>query len=194
MPAPDDEFQQIIHEEFHVNPDQRIDQNPYGAPAQSHKAGLTTRGKAAIAVSAAVIAGGSLMGYQAYSANAAEAEQKASELALQSQALKIEELRELNRASETQSSQDKARQASIDKCVKSNADLVDKGLGASAYRDVVDGCQAQYAGTTDSEDMQSAAASEDSGSGVNQGMVVGVGVLGLIVLVVARSGRRSNAV
>jgi len=199
MPAPDDEFDRII-KEFHVNPSEIIDQNPYNAPTQHQKAGLTKRGKAALGIGAAVIAGGSLIGYQVHSANVAESEAKAQEIALKSQALELEKLRETNRANEAarqvQASQAKARQVSIDTCVKDSADLVGKGFGSPSHHDIVSDCQAQYADVPSSGDMEAAASAKDagngSGGGVNQGLLVGGGVLVLFLVGAAKKGTRTN--
>ncbi|MEU0836048.1 hypothetical protein [Streptomyces sp. NPDC005969] len=200
MPAADDEFDRII-KEFHVNPTETIDQNPYNAPVQPRKAGLTKRGKAALGIGAAVIAGGSLIGYQVHSANVAESEAKAQEIALKSQALELEKLRETNRANEAdrkaKASQERVRQASVDTCVKDNAHLADKGFGSPSHRDIVSDCQAQYTGPADGGDMKAAASATDtnstSGGGVNQGLLLGGGVLVVFLVAAAKKGSRTNA-
>jgi hypothetical protein len=199
MSAPEDEFERII-KEFRVNPSEIIDQNPYNAPTQHQKAGLTKRGKAALGIGAAVIAGGSLIGYQVHSANVAEQETKAQELAVKSQALELEKLRETNRANESdrkeKASQAKARQASINTCVKDSSDLVGKGFGSPSHRDLVDDCQAQYADIPASGDMEAAASAQDTdnsnGGGVNQGLLIGGGVLVLFLVGAAKKGTRTN--
>lgn len=201
MPAySDDEFARII-KEFHVNPTETIDQNPYNAPTQHHKAGLTKRGKAALGIGAAVIAGGGLIGYQVHSANVAASEAKAQEIALKSQALKLEELRETNRANEAdrkeKASQAKVRQASIDTCVKDSNHLVGKGFGSPSHRDIVTDCQTQYADVPSSGDMAAAASATDagngSGGGVNQGLLIGGGVLVVFLVAAAKKGSKANA-
>lgn len=163
---------------------------PYGGPTRAPRSGLTRRGKAVIAIGGAVLAGAGLVGYQVHEANAV----KAQEIALKQQALDLQKLQELNRAAATnqkaQSSADKARQASVNKCVKDQSGTVGKGFG-NTYRDIVDACQAQYTSTSGT-DMQEAAASQNSGSDLNQGVLVGVVVLGAFVIGVARLGRRSN--
>jgi hypothetical protein len=199
MPAPDDEFDQII-KEFHVNPSENIDQNPYGAPVQPSKPGLTKRGKAALGIGAAVIAGGGLIGYQVHSANVAASEAKTQELALKSQALELEKLREMNRANEAdrkaKDGQAKARQASIDTCVKDSSHMVGKGFGSPSHRDIVTDCQTQYADVPSSGDMEAAASATDtgnsSGGGVNQGLLVGGGVLVVFLVAAAKKGTRTN--
>ncbi|MFE4915823.1 hypothetical protein ACFRCX_30425 [Streptomyces sp. NPDC056652] len=200
MPAPDDAFDQIMREEFPVNPTEHIDHNPYGGPARPHKAGLTKRGKAALGIGAAVIAGGGLIGYQVHSANVAASEAKAQEIALKSQALELEKIREMNRANEAgrkaEASQETTRQASVDKCIKSNDDLVGKGYGSPSYRDLVDNCQAQYPSSSSSDGMQAAASSQTASNsdagGVNEGLLLGGGALALFLVVAAKKGTRSN--
>ncbi|CAM5500099.1 MULTISPECIES: hypothetical protein [Streptomyces] len=191
MSAYDDEFGRMMNEEFPTS--------PYGAPVQHHKPGLTRRGKAALGIGAAVLAGGGLIGYQAYSADAAANETKAQEIALKQQQLELEKIKELNRASETnrkaQTSENKTRQASINACVKDKDDQVGKEYGSPSYQDVIDACQAQYASTADGDDMESAASSKTAnggGGGVNEGVLLGGGVLVLFLVAAAKKGKRSN--
>lgn len=194
------EFDAIMNNGFAEPPSEGIDHTPYGAPVQ-HKAGLTKRGKAALGIGATLLAGGTLVGYQIHSANVAESEAKAKELTIQSQALELEKIRELNRAGETTrkatASYDKDRQKQIDECVKAHSDQVGKGFGSPALRDVVDACQAQYEPTTSTdtgmEEAASAKPSEGSGGGINQGALIGVGVLAVFVVGAAKRGTRSNA-
>ncbi|WP_331763106.1 hypothetical protein OG571_47245 (plasmid) [Streptomyces sp. NBC_01369] len=203
MPAPpDDEFDQIIQNGYAVT--EHLDTNPYGTPATGHargqKPGLTKRGKVAISVGAAVIAGGSLIGYQVHTANTAAAEAKAQELQLKVKALELAELREKNRAAETgrttEAGQAKARQASVDTCVKSNSDQIGKGFGSPSYRDIVDDCQAQYPDTETGDDMQVAASTkstaDSSSGGVNDGALLGVIALGAVFAFAVKKGARSN--
>lgn len=183
---------------FNTYPDNAAT-SAYGGPAPREKPGLTKRGKVAMAVAAVAIGGGSLIGYQVHSSNAAEAEAKAQEIQLQAERLELEKLREMNRASEVnrkvETTAQKARQADIDACVKANADRVGKGLGSPTRRDVVDDCQAQYAGTSDGADMEAAGTSTDTGDdgglSVSSGMLIGVGVLGLFAWGISK-GRRPN--
>ncbi|MFD1277320.1 hypothetical protein ACFQ51_52135 [Streptomyces kaempferi] len=136
--------------------------------------------------------GGSLIGYQAHENN----QVKAQEIALKAQALELQKLKEENRATQateqTQTSQEKARQASIDKCVNRRDDKVGKSLGSPSYRDVIDACQAQYTGTASSADMQAAASTKATGGGVNQGVLIGGGVLAVFLVVAVKRGTRSN--
>ncbi|MGW7283959.1 hypothetical protein ACWGH4_00410 [Streptomyces sp. NPDC054847] len=194
MNAPqDDEFNSIING---LNAPTAVDPYPYGPPAHTPKAGLTKRGKVAISVGAAVIAGSSLIGYQMYEANAI----KERELELKAQALELEKLRETNRVTQTSqqqaNAQIKERQASVDACVKGQADQVGKAYGSPSYRDIVDACQAQYTGTADAiSGLENAASTQsaDGGGGVNSGAVMGVLVLGGGLALLARKGKRPNA-
>ena len=202
--ADDDEFNRIIKDGYTVTSTaEHLDETPYGptpATGPARKAGLTRRGKAALGVGAAVIAGSTLIGYQAYAANTAASEARAQEIALQSQALELAKLREVNRAAETsrtvEADKAKARQASIDTCVKTHTDQTGKGYGTASYRQVVDGCQDQYPALADSADMQSAAtatSTQTGGSGgVNEGLLIGAGVLVLFVVAAAKKNTRSN--
>ncbi|MFH8581583.1 hypothetical protein ACH4EF_37135, partial [Streptomyces zaomyceticus] len=83
------------------------DPHPYGPPApiapatfQQAKPGLTKRGKVALSVGAVALVGGALIGYQSHTATVAENENRAKEMEIQAQLLRIEELKELNRSSE----------------------------------------------------------------------------------------------
>ncbi|MGY0065218.1 hypothetical protein ACWY4P_53860 (plasmid) [Streptomyces sp. LZ34] len=201
MPAPDDEFHRIMNEEFPVNDSREyIDATPYGGHARSHKPGLTKRGKAALGIGAAVLAGGGLIGYQAYSANVAANEAKAQEIALKSQQLELEKLKELNRVNaadrKAENSENKTRQTSINECVKDKEDQVGKDFGSPSYQDVVDACQSQYAPTTSGDDMETAASAKEAaspgGGGVNEGLLVGGGALALFLVGVVKKGKRSN--
>lgn len=200
MPTSDDEFDRIVQGMNMNSPQEYIDTNPYGTPVKPHKPGLTKRGKAALGIGAAVIAGGGLIGYQAYSANVAANETKAQEIALKQQQLELEKLKEINRASavnrKTQNSADKARQASINACVKDKEDQVGKDFGSPSYQDVVDACQSQYVPTTSGDDMETAASSKEAAStgegGVNEGFLLGGGVLVAFLVSVAKKGRKAN--
>ena len=199
MPAPDDPFDQIINKEYGMTTPENIDPTPYGIPVHPTKGGLTKRGKAALGIGAAVLAGGTLIGYQVHSGNVAEAEAKAQELKIQTQALELEKLREMNRASEAdrkaQASEAKARQASVDTCVKSHASLVGKGFGSPSHRDIVDDCQAQYNAVPTSDDMKPAGSTDSadtSSGGVNQAVLIGGGALVVFLVAAAKKGTRSN--
>jgi hypothetical protein len=198
-----EEFDQIINRMDMGTPVETIDRNPYGGPVQHHKGGLTKRGKAALGIGAAVIAGGGIIGYQVHSSNVAASEAKAQEIALKADALELEKMREMNRASEadrkTAASQEKVRQASVDSCVKSSADQVGKGYGSPSHRDIVDDCQAQYPSSLNSSDLGAAASTQaaagdadSSGGGVNQGLLIGGAALAVFFVAAVKKGTRSN--
>ncbi|WP_448333470.1 hypothetical protein [Streptomyces sp. DSM 41534] len=202
MPTPDD-FDGIIESNYGNSMNSRnehTETGPYGSPVHHHKPGLTKRGKAALGIGAAVIAGGGLIGYQAYSASTAESEAKAQEIALKQEQLKLDQMKELNRANEsgrkTEKTVNSARQKQIDACVKNNKDLVGESL-RSSYRDIVDACQAQYTDTTGSSDDMQAAASADNasnggGGGVNNFVLLGGGVIAVGLVALTKKSKRSN--
>jgi hypothetical protein len=190
----------MMSQEYPENPHAKyIDPTPYGVPAQPVKPGLTKRGKASIAIVTAVIAGGGLLGWQHYAAQQADANQKAQEIALKQQELRLEELKEMNKQAtanaKVQSTQSTALQKQIDACVQDNKGLVGKQLGAT-YRSVIEDCQAQYGSTsTTSGNMQNAASATStnpSGGSVNTGLLVGGAVLAGGIVLVARKSTRSN--
>ncbi|MFM9780453.1 hypothetical protein [Streptomyces scabiei] len=197
-PGNDPEFHAIINNGYGMRPNtETIDPTPYGTPAQPVKPGLTKRGKAALAIGATVLATGGLVSYQSYASSMAESQAKADEIALKEKALELETMREINRAAEaqkkTQSTENKARQASVNSCIKDKEDLVGKGLGSPTYRDVVDLCNTQYTSPdTTGSDMQAAGSSQDTGAGggVNDGLLVGLGILGLGAVFAVRKGSR----
>ena len=196
MTDPNSEFNRMMNAEGMIG-GEYDDPNPYGIPAQPVKPGLTKRGKVGIAVAAAVIAGGGLIGYQHYAAVQSANEAKAQELQIQHEQIELEKLREINKAqtvtAKAQATQNAALQKQIDACVADNKGLVGKQLGAT-YRSVLEDCQAQY-GSTNTGDMQAAASTQDTssgGGGINNGLLVGGGVLALAVVVFARKGTRSN--
>ncbi len=172
------EFERIVYPEFAQNSAHEFPPTtPYGAPV---KTGLTPRGKAGIAVITAVLAGGSLLGWNYYSAQQTTAEQKAQEIALKQQELRLKELQILGEQAtanqKTQATADAARQKQIDACVNTNKGLVGKQLGAT-YRSVLEDCQTQYQTTTSSTGMANAASAtsttSSSGSGgINPGLLI----------------------
>jgi hypothetical protein len=203
MPAHDPEFDRVINEGYTVNSPthqpEYADPSPYGIPAHPVKAGLTKRGKAAMAIGATVIAGGTLLGWQHYSAQQADAATKAQEIALKQQELKLQELKELNKAQaanqKVQSTQNAALQKQVDSCVNHNKGLVGKQLGAT-YRSVLEDCQAQYSATASSGDnMQNTASATNAGAGqggVNTGFLIAGGVLVGGVAIAVRKGTRTT--
>jgi hypothetical protein len=198
--SPNDEyeFQRITGQQF---PTETIDPAPYGMHPHRVKTGLTPRGKAALALSGAALAATALVGWQISSSNAAEADQKAQELALKQQELRLKELQILGQQAavntKTATDQATAFQAKVDSCVKANKGLVGKQLGAT-YRSVVDDCKAQYESAS-AVDMQAAASSTSTSAGgsggaqVNGGVLVGGVALAGLMAVALRRGRRNPA-
>jgi hypothetical protein len=195
---PNREFERIVYPEFPQNsPREFIDPTPYGITPV--KPGLTKRGKAGIAVASAVIAGGSLLGWTHYSTQQDAAENKAQELAIKQQELRLKELQILNQqaveTSKTQTALEQARQAKVDACVKANKSLAGRQLGVT-YRSVVDDCKAQYETATQAGDdmlsTASTATNTTNSGGPNDFLLVGGGVLALLVAGAARKVTRSN--
>ncbi|MFD7855161.1 hypothetical protein ACFV6B_12870 [Streptomyces microflavus] len=205
MHAPDnDDFDRII--QGATQPPTWADPTPYGppsGPAHTAKTGLTTRGKAALGIGAAVLAGGTLLGYQSYSANTAQAELKAQELALKAEALEVEKLKVLNQTKTVTegkaTQQAAARQTAVDTCVKDLKAQVGKGYGSPTYGQIVEDCQSQYPASASTTDMQAAGSSQDlgtstgtdSGGGVSDGLLMGLGALGVAVLIGAKKGTKA---
>ncbi|WP_228994400.1 hypothetical protein [Streptomyces sp. DH8] len=201
----DDGFEQIVHHGMQppTTHPTWADPAPYGTPTGptgSTKTGLTTRGKAALGLGAAVLAGGTLIGYQSYSASTAQADLKAQELALKAEALEVEKLKALNQAKTVAegkaTEQATARQTAVDSCVKGLKDQVGKGYGAPTYGDIVEDCQAQYPAAPQTPDMQAAGASNTSsgstGGGINDAAVLGIGALVLLGGFAVRRNTRPN--
>ena len=193
---PDAAFNGIISGGYGINPQPTPAQpytdpahQPYGPPAHPVKTGITPRGKAALAICAAVVVGGGLLGWQHYAAGQAAADVKAKELAIEQQKLDLEKLKALGEANQaqqkTQTAADKTRQAKVDACVQDNKGLVGKQLGQT-LGGVISDCQNQYPATTGTGDMQEAASAKDSGGGgASDFLLIGGGVLatGLVVFV-----------
>ncbi|GAA0501406.1 hypothetical protein [Streptomyces olivaceiscleroticus] len=200
MYDPDDTFEEIrrnYDQEIPVNhPTEFVDPTPYGPPAQPVKPGLNSRGRMALGIGAVFLIGGSVVGYQAYSANAAENEAKAQAIQLEMQKLKLAELKEQNRAAEKDHAAEKkvnsTLQASIDRCVNAKADDANKGFGTT-YRDIVDACKAQYATSTETgADMETAAASQSADGGADISTGVLLGGVAVVVLGGALAVRRGT--
>jgi cobalamin biosynthesis Mg chelatase CobN len=189
-----EEFAHEFGHEFTAQQTSTIDHTPYGHNPQAKpvKTGLTPRGKVALAISAAAIATGGIVGYQMYSADQAQSEAKAQEIAYKKDLLELEKLKVQSQVNKTQDSATSTRQKQVDACVANSKDLVGKSLNSS-YRDIVEACQAQYTGSGSEADMQTAASSHATSGSVNQGVFIvgGVFVVGLVVLV--RKGTKSHA-
>ncbi|MFD7867332.1 hypothetical protein [Streptomyces sp. NPDC059783] len=199
MPA--DGFDEIINGLNQPTPP-AFDPYPYGPPTTANptpKPGLTTRGKAAIGIGAAVIAGGGLLGYQAYASNAAANDLKAKELQLKAEALELEKLKVTNQVraagKQTATEQAAARQKHVDTCVQDLKDQIGKGYGSPSYGEIVEDCQSQYPATT-APAMEAAASSTDTdtdgGGGVNDGILIGVLALGAVAVIGAKKGTRNT--
>uniref|UniRef100_UPI003F49627C hypothetical protein n=1 Tax=Streptomyces sp. CA-141956 TaxID=3240051 RepID=UPI003F49627C len=187
------------------------DPHPYGPPPTAApaypeaKPGLTARGKVALGVGAAVIAGGALIGYQSHTATVAANQAKAKELDVQAQLLRIEELKEMNRANEaarkSRNADEKTRQVSVDSCINKDKALIGKGFGSPSYRDVIDNCLTQYGTKGDTKFETAASASQltpqasangDEG-GISGVLVLGIGALAVIAGGAARRSAKNNA-
>ncbi|MFF2864525.1 hypothetical protein ACFVSX_32175 [Streptomyces rubiginosohelvolus] len=204
--APDNnEFERIIHGGMQppTAPLNWADPAPYGTPTGPvgvAKTGLTTRGKAALGIGAAVLAGGTLLGYQSYSASTAQADLKAQELALKAEALEVERLKVLNQTKQVAegkaTEQATARQTAVDTCVKGLKSQVGKGYGSPTYGQIVEDCQSQYPAAPETPDMQAAASSNASsgstGGGINDAAVLGIGALVLLGGFAVRKNTRPN--
>lgn len=190
-PNNDEQFTEIINTQ---------NWGPYGAPtAQPVKPGLTKRGKVAVAIGVTVLAGGGMLAWQDYSADANANQIKAQEIALQQQELEVEKLKELNKAAtrnaKTKATEDAATQKLIDACIDTDKSLVGKQMGVT-YSSVMEDCRSEYADTVSGSDMQAAGSSQtapagDSG-GINTGLLIGGSVLGGALILGARKATRSN--
>jgi hypothetical protein len=195
-----DGFDEVIKGYNKPSPQQTsIDLHPYGIPANSIpvKPGLTPRGKAGIAISAAVLASAGLFTWQHFSAVNAANEAKAQQIQLEKERLEIEKLKALSEAAKTNSSGTTVRQKQIDACVTSNKDLVGKGFN-SQLQDIVDACQAQYTSpSATGSDLQATASVKEAGSGggsVNSGLLIcGAVLVGGVFLVARKRPTVSNA-
>ncbi|MEU1078163.1 MULTISPECIES: hypothetical protein [unclassified Streptomyces] len=200
MSAHDDEFDRMVQRLQMTGPEESAAPGPYGYAAP-HKAGLTKRGRVALAISATALATGGLLTWQHYDAQASANQAKAAALQLQRDQIALEMQKELNKSTlttqKTQSAAGKERQQQIDACVENNKGLVGKQLGATLGSVIAD-CQNQYGGAG-TDTMQSAASSRNTtaadggGSSVSPAVFLGVTALGLGVAFAVRKGTRSDA-
>ncbi|PJN36611.1 hypothetical protein CG747_32245 [Streptomyces sp. CB02959] len=179
------------------------DEGPYGTPVSNHKkAGLTRRGKVAIAVAGVVIVGGGTIWFQIHSAAVAKDEKEAAALQIQMKKLELEEMKIRNEKSAADkkaatASADKI-QAAVDKCVKDSSDLLSKEYGAPSQGDVVAGCKQQYEAAA-GPGMEAAGSAQDAGNaggggGINSSALLGlVAGGGLAVAAFARKGKKADA-
>jgi hypothetical protein len=178
--------------------------SPYGYTAQPVKTGLTKRGKVALAIGTAVLAGSGILAWQDYSAEVAANEVKAQELALRQQELRIQELKEINKVAaaqkKDQATEEAARQKFVDACINADKSLVGKQMGVT-YSSVVADCQSQFQSSQDQGvtgvDMAVAGSADEAGSsggGINSAGLVGIVVGGgLLVALGANRMKKSHA-
>ncbi|MFJ4633057.1 hypothetical protein [Streptomyces sp. NPDC088847] len=178
------------------------DEGPYGTPVAQHKkAGLTRRGKIAIAVAGVAVVGGGTIWFQVHSAAVAKDKKEAAALQVQMKKLELQEMKIRN---EQASSEKKAAaasadkiQAAVDKCVKDSSHLIGKGFGSPSRGDVVADCKQQYE-AVDGSGMEAAGSAQGAGNGlgggVNSPALLGlVAGGGLAVAVFARKGKKPAA-
>ncbi|MBW1603561.1 hypothetical protein JJV70_15910 [Streptomyces sp. JJ66] len=178
------------------------DEGPYGTPVVTQKkAGLTRRGKVAVAVAGVAIVGGGTIWFQVHSAAVAKDEKEAAALQIQMKTLELEEMRLRNEQARTDkkaaaAAADKT-QAAVDQCVKDSSDLIGKGFGAPSRSDVVADCKQQYE-AVDGSDMAAASHARDAGDGgggggINSSALLGlVAGGGLVIAVFARKGKQAH--
>lgn len=177
-------------------------EGPYGAPVEKHqKAGLTRRGKVAIAVAGMAIVGGGTFWFQAHSAAVTKDEKEAAALQVQMKQLELEEMKIRNEKAVADKKAATASvnkfQAAVDKCVKDSSGLIGKGFGAPSKGDVVADCKQQYA-TADVTDLEAAGSARDAGGGkgggINSSALLGlVAGGGVAVALFARKGKKADA-
>ncbi|MFB8442729.1 hypothetical protein ACFC7A_27130 [Streptomyces niveus] len=184
------------------DPSPYADEGPYGTPVAQHKkAGLTRRGKVAIAVAGVAIVGGGTIWFQVHSAAVAKDEKEAAALQIQMKKLELEEMKIRNEQASTDkkaatASADKI-QTAVDKCVKDSSGLIGKEYGSPSRSDVVADCKQQYE-TTDGSGMEAAGNARDAsragGGGINSSALLGlVAGGGLAIAVFARKGKKADA-
>ncbi len=177
------------------------DEGPYGTPVVYKKAGLTRRGKIAIAVAGVAMVGGGTIWFQVHSAAVAKDEKEAAALQVQMKKLELEEMRIRNEQASTAKKAAAASaekiQAAVDKCVKDSSSQIGEGYGSPSRSDVVADCKQQYE-TTDGSGMEAAGSTQDAGNagggGINSPALLGlVAGGGLAVAVFARKGKKADA-
>lgn len=176
------------------------DAGPYGTPVVHKRAGLTRRGKVAIAVAGVAIVGGGAIWFQVHSAAVAKDEKEAAALQIQMKKLELEEMRIRNEQASTDKKAANASaekiQAAVDKCVKESSAVTGQGYVPSRSAVVAD-CKQQYE-TADWSGMQAAGSAQDAGNagggGINSPALLGlVAGGGLAIAVFARKGKKADA-
>ncbi|MGC5401731.1 hypothetical protein ACPXCP_39085 [Streptomyces sp. DT20] len=177
-------------------------EGPYGTPVTHHKkAGLTRRGKVAIAVAGVAIVGSGTIWFQVHSAAVAKDEKEAAALQIQMKKLELEEMRIRNEQVSTDKKAATASaekmQAAVDKCVKDSSGQIGKGYRSPSRGDVVADCKQQYE-ATDGSGMEAAGdardASNTGGDGINSPALLGLVAGGaLAIAVFARKGKKADA-
>lgn len=196
-----DEFDRIISD-FNQPQTPFTDPHPYGPPpAHSNapapvKTGLTPRGKAAIGISGAVIACGTLFAWTSYNNQQQANDLKAQEFAIQQQQIQLEMQKELNKATtaaeERQNTENSEQQKQIDACVKVNQKLVGKQMGVT-YQSVQDDCRDKFPAVADTSMQAAGNTTGGDDGGLNQGLLIGAGVLGLVVIVGSKRLTKSSS-
>ncbi|MDX3342711.1 hypothetical protein V5N34_37775 [Streptomyces baarnensis] len=180
------------------------EEGPYGTPVSKHpKAGLTRRGKVAIAVASVAIVGGGTLWFQAHSAAVAKDEKEAAALQLHMKQLELEEMKIRNNKAvadmEAATASAAKVQAALDRCVKDTFAQVNKEYGTPSKSAVVADCKRQYS-APDGSDMAAAGSARDTGDagngggGVNSPALLGIVAGGALALAVfARRGKKADA-
>lgn len=175
-------------------------EGPYGTPVVHKKAGLTRRGKVAIAVAGVAIVGGGTIWFQVHSAAVAKDEKEAAALQIQMKKLELEEMRIRNEQASTDKRAATASaekiQAAVDKCVKDSSALTGQGYVPPRSAVVAD-CKQQYE-IADGSGMQAAGSAQDAGDagggGISSPALLGlVAGGGLAIAVFARKGKKADA-
>ncbi|MFC5156352.1 hypothetical protein [Streptomyces amakusaensis] len=169
---------------------------------QHRKAGLTRRGKVAVAVAGVAVVGGGAVWFQVHSAAVAKEEKEAAALQVQMKELELEEMRLRNERASTDKKAATASasriQAAVDRCVKDSSGLIGKGYGSPSRGDVVADCKQQYE-TADGSGMEAAGTARGAdgggdGGGINSPALLGlVAGGGLAVALFARKGKKTDA-